>query len=107
MPILGPDGRPITAAAPPTRAMMTKELGAGGVSVIAGVLNDDEHVRALQGLDGVRVFDKMRRIDGEVAAVLASLQLPILAADISPGEGLRLASTGRAGPDAPGRRGRP
>ena len=82
MPILGPDGRPITAAAPPTRAMMTKELGAGGVSVIAGVLNDDEHVRALQGLDGVRVFDKMRRIDGEVAAVLASLQLPILAADM-------------------------
>ena len=79
--ILGPDGRRANVV-PATRTGLTKEIGAGGPSILAGtIVDDEEHNKKLRGLDGVKVFDKMRRSDAQVAAVLGALQLPILSAE--------------------------
>lgn len=81
--ILGPTGRRVSlAATPATRQSLTKELGAGGPSMLAGmIVDDEEHNKKLRGLDGVKIFDKMRRSDAQVAAVMGALQLPILSAE--------------------------
>ena len=81
--ILGPTGRRVNlAVTPATRQGLTKELGAGGPSMLAGtIVDDEEHNKKLRGLDGVKIFDKMRRSDAQVAAVMGALTLPILSAE--------------------------
>ena len=88
--VLGPDGRrinvrsPVQAAdiPPARRGDLVREIGSGGPAFLAGlIVDDEEHNKKLQGVDGVRIFDKMRRTDAQVAGVLAGLQLPIMSSE--------------------------
>ena len=86
--VLGPDGRRIggqvqAATIPPAkRGDLLREIGSGGPAILAGlIVDDEEHNQKLRGVDGVRIFDRMRRTDAQVAGVLAGLQLPILSAE--------------------------
>lgn len=86
--ILGPDGRRVGGSiqaadvSPARRGDLLREIGSGGPSILAGIIvGDEEHNNKLRGVDGVLIFDKMRRSDAQVAAVLAALTLPIQSAE--------------------------
>ncbi|MCK9600711.1 MAG: DUF935 domain-containing protein, partial [Sphaerochaeta sp.] len=63
-----------------------RELGATGTSVFAGLLYENEYNRDLQGEAGLKIYDKMRRSDGQVKAGLLACKLPLQVArwDIVP-----------------------
>lgn len=63
------------------------ELGATGTVIFSGQLIDTEYLTELQGEKGFKVYDKMRRSDGQVKAGLLACKLPLLVAhwDVQPG----------------------
>lgn len=67
----------------PRPAPDLQERGVPGTQFFAGFLGSDEYVPELQGSKALDVFDKMRRSDGMVKAVLAALKQPIMGAQWS------------------------
>jgi phage gp29-like protein len=65
-------GQPYTAA----------ELGVSGTPIFGGFLRElGEYNPELQGFDAYRVYERMRRGDGQVAATLQAIKLPIRSAE--------------------------
>ena len=64
----------------------TIEIGATGTSVFAGLLYENEYNADLQGERGLKVYDRMRRSDGQVKAGLLACKLPLQVArwDVAP-----------------------
>jgi len=64
---------------------LLNSLGASGVQINKGVVYDDYNFD-LTGLNGLRIYDRMRRSDAQVYASLLVIELPIRAAiwDIQP-----------------------
>lgn len=62
------------------RRELRLEMGAGGVSYIAGIIDSDEFNAKLTGLQGVQTYDKMRRTDAQVGALINTCSLPLLGA---------------------------
>ena len=62
------------------------ELGATGTSVFAGLLYEEDYNSDLQGEKALKVYDKMRRSDGQVKAGLLACKLPLMVArwDMTP-----------------------
>jgi len=60
---------------------LLREMGSGGVSFFGGLIDNDEFNNDLSGKKGVETYDKMRRTDAQVQALLYAVQLPVLAAD--------------------------
>ncbi len=56
------------------------ERGGTGTAFFTGVLSEEEYNRDLQGSKGLIIYDKMRRSDGQVKAVLSACELPLRAA---------------------------
>lgn len=54
------------------------EIGVHGTPIWSGIITEEYNTN-LRGTDGLAIYDKMRRSDGDVAAILAVLQLPIRA----------------------------
>jgi len=70
------------AKPPVPQALELKELGTTGTSVFGGWLRDTgEYNPDLQGLSGFATYEKMRRGDGQIAATLAAMKLPIRSAE--------------------------
>ncbi len=53
------------------------EKGYTGTQFFSGLISDEEYLQTLRWQDGVDVFDKMRRSDGQVKGVLQAIMLPI------------------------------
>jgi hypothetical protein len=85
-----PQGSPLLAETPPERTSATAETlpaGLPGTPIFHGFLADfGEYNSQMEGLAGIRVYEKMRRSDAQVAATLLVCELPIRAArwDIVP-----------------------
>ena len=62
------------------------ELGATGTSVFAGLLYEEDYNSDLQGEKALKVYDKMRKSDGQVKAGLLACKLPLMVArwDMTP-----------------------
>lgn len=82
-------GRPYMLAEPKPRNALTVEAGQGGVTYWSGLPKNDEFNEKLTGTDAITNYDKMRRTDSQVQALLFAVTLPILSAhfDIIPPEG--------------------
>lgn len=65
--------------------VMRRELGAGGVSYIGGFAQTDEYNDKLTGMAAVETYDKMRRTDAQVGALINACRLPPLSAHWSIG----------------------
>src|SRR6266705_2203009 len=60
----------------------TSVVGATGTPIFYGFVRDlGEYNPRLEGREGFRVYEQMRRSDADVAAALAACKLPIRAAD--------------------------
>jgi hypothetical protein len=57
------------------------EIGVAGNASRMGWVTTGEHLRSLDGATGRAVYDKMRRSDHQVRAVLSAIKLPIRQAD--------------------------
>jgi hypothetical protein len=57
------------------------EYGATGTPVSGVVIGADDYNRELQGKNAIVTYDKMRRGDAQVAAVLKMVKLPLMGAD--------------------------
>lgn len=57
--------------------------GASGTQWFGGLLTGEEYNADLQGDNAIRVYDRMRRSDGQVKALLMACKLPLLNADWS------------------------
>ena len=64
----------------PKRRAMTAEIGAGGIAFYSGILKSDEFNDLLTGRSGIEIYDKMRRSDAQVAALVNTCTLPLLSA---------------------------
>lgn len=64
----------------------TRELGAPGTRFFAGYLATDEYVPELRGRRALDTYDRMRRSDPTVKALLQAIKLPLLGAtwDVEP-----------------------
>ena len=62
-------------------SQLLKEMGHGGVSIFNGIISNEEFNSELTGAKGIETYDKMRRTDAQVQALLYAVQLPVLAAD--------------------------
>jgi hypothetical protein len=60
---------------------LTVEYGQGGVTYFDGFISNDEFNTKLTFPNGVLTYDKMRRTDAQVQALLYAVTLPILSAD--------------------------
>lgn len=56
------------------------EVGASGTTYFSGQLTEAEYNKDLQGQKGRDIYDRMRRSDGQVKAVLSACELPLRAA---------------------------
>jgi hypothetical protein len=56
------------------------ELGATGTVFFAGRLSEEEYLVDLRGEKGIKVYDRMRRSDGQVKAALLACELPLRSA---------------------------
>lgn len=56
------------------------EVGASGTTYFSGQLVEAEYNRDLQGQKGRDIYDRMRRSDGQVKAILSACELPLRAA---------------------------
>jgi phage gp29-like protein len=56
---------------------MTKELGSTGVLVLGGIIQDNEYNKDLIGPEGYRTYEKMRKADSTIKALLLAVKLPI------------------------------
>lgn len=69
-------------SAPTARAPALGEIGTTGTPIFGGYLRDlGEYNPTLEGLAAFSTYEKMRRSDGQVAATLAAMKLPIRAAE--------------------------
>jgi len=59
---------------------LTEEVGATGVSFFAGAIQTEEFNSSLRGRTGALTYDKMRRTDAQVYAILNVIKLPIRSA---------------------------
>src|SRR5437879_5937669 len=60
----------------------TSLVGASGTPIFYGFVRDlGEYNPRLEGREGFRIYEQMRRSDADVAAALAACKLPIRAAD--------------------------
>ena len=57
------------------------ETGYTGTKFFSGFISGEEYLPELTGQDGVAVYDRMRRSDGQVQGILKALFLPILQAN--------------------------
>lgn len=57
------------------------ELGASGTYVVGGIISGIDHKSGLSGVQGLKVFDEMRKADASVKASLKVMKLPILSAN--------------------------
>jgi len=56
------------------------EIGKTGTSIYDGMISDEDYVSELTGSSSITTYDKMRKSDGIVGAVLLACELPIRAA---------------------------
>ncbi len=71
-----------TAPARPAAKPETREVGATGTPIFGGYLRDHgEYNSALEGLAAYSTYERMRRSDGQVAATLMAIKLPIRSAE--------------------------
>lgn len=54
------------------------EIGKTGTEIFSGIISGEEYLSTLQGRQGLKKYDEMRRSDATVAAVLLAIKLPIL-----------------------------
>ena len=73
----GDNLHPLTANSRSTRSQLTREITAGGVSYFSGYIEADEFNDKLTGTDAVLMYDKMRRTDAQIQAILFAAKLPI------------------------------
>jgi hypothetical protein len=64
-----------------SRSALQKEIGAGGVAFYNGQIDNDEFNSKLTGTEGTETYDRMRRSDAQVAALVNAVQLPVESAD--------------------------
>lgn len=71
----------------PTNYKSKGEIGASGTYIINGLITGEEYNRKLTGRLAIDEWEKMRRGDPTVAAILRAVKFPIMAAeyDIEPG----------------------
>ena len=60
-----------------TRGLLTREVTEGGVSYFSGYIDSDEFNDKLTGTDAVMMYDKMRRTDAQIQAILFAAKLPV------------------------------
>jgi len=78
----GSSGAPAKPGAQAETGPMMDELGTTGTPIFGGWLRDTgEYNPDLEGLSAFRIYEKMRRSDGQVAATLAAMKLPIRSAE--------------------------
>ena len=67
---------------PPT----DEEIGATGTPIFSGQLYEDEYNSDLKGAAAIKVYERMRRSDGQVKAALLACKLPLMVArwDVAP-----------------------
>lgn len=66
---------------PPARNKnLTREMGRGGVGFWGGYIQNDEFNDKLTGTTGVETYDRMRRSDAQVQALLFAISLPLVSA---------------------------
>lgn len=75
MPTL-PSNQKTLPSLPLTRALPREELGDSGTRMLHGIITE-EYNSQLQGIQGIRIFDEMRKSDGTVRAALLACTLPI------------------------------
>lgn len=61
---------------PLKRAYPRADLGDSGTRTIHGIISEEYNAQ-LQGIQGIKVFDEMRKSDGTVRAVIAATTLPV------------------------------
>jgi len=66
---------------PSERKKLTAELGQGGVSYFDGFISNDEFNEKLTFPNAVDTYDKMRRTDAQIQALLYAVTMPILSAE--------------------------
>ena len=64
----------------PKRREATIENGVSGTNIFSGIISDDYNSE-LSGQSAVDTYEKMRKTDGTVSAILKSVKLPILEAE--------------------------
>lgn len=71
---------------PLANAFPKADLGDSGTRMLHGIITD-EYLSELQGIQGIRIYDEMRKSDGTVAAAIRACTLPIRRAEffIKPG----------------------
>lgn len=57
-----------------------EELGDSGIRMLHGIITE-EYNPQLQGIEGIKIFDEMRKSDGTVAAAIRAITLPIRRAE--------------------------
>lgn len=57
-----------------------EEVGASGTIILHGIITDEEYLSDLQFDKAVKVYDQMRRSDGQVKAILQVCMLPLMQA---------------------------
>lgn len=60
----------------PIETLIGTEIGDSGVRNIGGIIQEDYNP-ALNGIQGIKIYDEMRRSDGTVRAILLATSLPI------------------------------
>ena len=73
-------GQPMLLADTPKRARLTSEMGKGGVTYFSGYANNDEFNNDLTGNEGIDTYDKMRRTDAQVQAIILAVTRPLISA---------------------------
>jgi hypothetical protein len=63
-----------------SRASLMREMGQGGVTYFDGFASNDEFNPDLTGEKGIETYDKMRRTDAQVQALLYAVSQPIMSA---------------------------
>lgn len=56
------------------------ELGDSGTRMLHGIITE-EYIPQLQGIQGIKIFDEMRKSDGTVRAALVACALPVMRAE--------------------------
>jgi len=79
--LFGSDGKEIKLNEQTERKRLTTELGQGGVSYFDGFISNDEFNEKLTFPNAVDTYDKMRRTDAQIQALLYAVTMPILSAD--------------------------
>jgi hypothetical protein len=64
--------------AEPKRPPIAQEFGGTGTSFFKGYIKNDEFNASLKGTKAAATYDKMRRTDAQIAAILSVMMLPIV-----------------------------